>query len=54
VGEAVAMVVAETRDEALDAVEALEVEYEEVPWSSTPSAPSKREPRAHGTRCPAT
>src|SRR5713101_7462173 len=32
VGEAVAMVVAETRDEALDAVEAVEVEYEELPW----------------------
>jgi len=32
VGEAVAMVVAETRDEALDAAEAVEVEYEELPW----------------------
>ncbi len=32
VGEAVAMVVAETRDEALDAAEDLEVEYEELPW----------------------
>ncbi len=32
VGEAVAMVVAETRDEALDASEAVEVEYEELPW----------------------
>jgi len=32
VGEAVAMVVAETRDEALDAAESLEVEYEELPW----------------------
>ena len=32
VGEAVAMVVAETRNEALDAVEAVEVEYEELPW----------------------
>ncbi len=32
VGEAVAMVVAETRDEALDAAEALDVEYEELPW----------------------
>ena len=32
VGEAVAMVVAETRDAALDAVEALEVGYEELPW----------------------
>ncbi|HEY6242250.1 MAG TPA: xanthine dehydrogenase family protein molybdopterin-binding subunit [Burkholderiales bacterium] len=32
VGEAVAMVVAETRDQALDAAEAVEVEYEELPW----------------------
>ena len=32
VGEAVAMVVAETRDQALDAAESLEVEYEELPW----------------------
>ncbi|HEY6721222.1 MAG TPA: xanthine dehydrogenase family protein molybdopterin-binding subunit [Burkholderiales bacterium] len=32
VGEAVAMVIAETRDEALDAAESLEVEYEELPW----------------------
>jgi carbon-monoxide dehydrogenase large subunit len=32
VGEAVAMVVAETRDQALDAAENLEVEYEELPW----------------------
>ncbi|HKB74405.1 MAG TPA: xanthine dehydrogenase family protein molybdopterin-binding subunit, partial [Burkholderiales bacterium] len=32
VGEGVAMVVAETTDEALDAVEAVEVEYEELPW----------------------
>lgn len=32
VGEAVAMVVAETRDAALDAAEAVEIEYEELPW----------------------
>ena len=32
VGEAVAMVVAETRAQALDAAEAVEVEYEELPW----------------------
>jgi aerobic carbon-monoxide dehydrogenase large subunit len=32
VGEAVAMVVATTKDEALDAAESLEVEYEELPW----------------------
>jgi carbon-monoxide dehydrogenase large subunit len=32
VGEAVAMVVAETRDAALDAAEGLDVEYEELPW----------------------
>jgi len=32
VGEAVAMVVAETRDGALDAAEAVEVEYQELRW----------------------
>ena len=32
VGEAVAMVVAETREQAVDAAEGLEVEYEELPW----------------------
>jgi aerobic carbon-monoxide dehydrogenase large subunit len=32
VGEAVAMVVAETPPQALDAAEAIEVEYEELPW----------------------
>lgn len=32
VGEAVAMVVAETREQALDAAEAVKVEYEELPW----------------------
>jgi len=32
VGEAVAMVVAETRTQALDAIEAVAVEYEELPW----------------------
>ena len=32
VGEAVAMVVAETKAQALDAAEAVEVEYEELPW----------------------
>jgi len=32
VGEAVAIVVARTKDEALDAAEAVEVEYEELPW----------------------
>ncbi len=32
VGEAVAMVVAKTKNEALDAAESLEVEYEELPW----------------------
>ncbi|MDX1485941.1 MAG: xanthine dehydrogenase family protein molybdopterin-binding subunit, partial [Alphaproteobacteria bacterium] len=33
-GEAVAMVVAETREQALDAAEAVEVDYEELPWVS--------------------
>ncbi|MDE2229464.1 MAG: xanthine dehydrogenase family protein molybdopterin-binding subunit [Alphaproteobacteria bacterium] len=32
VGEAVAMVVAATREQALDAAEAVAVEYEELPW----------------------
>jgi aerobic carbon-monoxide dehydrogenase large subunit len=32
VGEAVAMVVAETREQALDAAEAVMVDYEELPW----------------------
>src|SRR5580693_702523 len=32
VGEAVAMVVAETLPQALDAAEAVEIEYEELPW----------------------
>jgi len=32
VGEAVAVVIAETGDQALDAAEILEVEYEELPW----------------------
>ncbi len=32
VGEAVAMVVAETRDVALDAAEVVEIEYQELPW----------------------
>src|SRR5262249_9803459 len=34
VGEAVAMVVAETAAQALDAVEAVAVEYEELAWSA--------------------
>lgn len=34
VGEAVAMVVAETRAQALDAVDAVQVDYEELPWVS--------------------
>src|SRR5258705_1203369 len=32
VGEAVAMVVAETREQATDAAESFEVEYEQLPW----------------------
>ena len=32
-GEAIAMVVAETRDEALDALEAIRVDYEELPFA---------------------
>ncbi|HXO90364.1 MAG TPA: xanthine dehydrogenase family protein molybdopterin-binding subunit [Stellaceae bacterium] len=38
VGEAVAMVVAETLPQALDAAEAVEVEYEELPWVAASEA----------------
>jgi aerobic carbon-monoxide dehydrogenase large subunit len=38
VGEAVAMVVAESNLQALDAAEAVEVEYEEIPWVSESEA----------------
>jgi carbon-monoxide dehydrogenase large subunit len=34
VGEAVAMVVAETKAQAMDAVEAVRVDYEELPWNA--------------------
>jgi carbon-monoxide dehydrogenase large subunit len=34
VGEAVAMVVAQSRDQALDALDAVAVEYEELPWAT--------------------
>jgi aerobic carbon-monoxide dehydrogenase large subunit len=46
VGEAVAMVVAESRDQALDAAEAVSVDYSELPWVTHsedalgPSAPA--------------
>ena len=42
VGEAVAMVVAETASQALDAAEAVEVEYEELPWSPPPRSARAR------------
>ncbi len=38
VGHAVAMVVAETRAQAMDAAEAVRVEYEELPWVTETSA----------------
>jgi len=38
VGEAVAMIVAETRHQALDAAEALTVEFDELPWISDTAA----------------
>src|ERR1700730_8011263 len=38
VGEAVAMVVAETMPQALDAAEAVEVEYDELPWVTAAKA----------------
>ncbi len=37
VGEAVALVVAETREQALDAAEAVQVAYEELPWVAATS-----------------
>lgn len=43
VGEAVAMVVAETKVQALDAAEALQVDYEELPWVT-----DAREAMRHG------
>ena len=52
VGEAVAMVVAETLAQALDAAEAVEVTWEELPWvSKTLKALDPARP-ACGTRCP--
>src|SRR5215471_14986663 len=44
VGEAVAMVVAQTRAQALDAAEAVTVEYEQLPWVA--EAPAAQEPGA--------
>src|SRR5581483_3743103 len=38
VGEAVAMVVADTQAQALDAAEAIAVDYEELPWVADPRA----------------
>jgi aerobic carbon-monoxide dehydrogenase large subunit len=38
VGEALAMVVAETPEQALDAAEAVRVEYQELPWVTDPRA----------------
>ena len=52
VGEAVAMVVAETRAQALDAAEAVEVEYEELPFVvCTPRTRSNPARRRCGTKC---
>ena len=45
VGEAVAMVVADTRHQAKDAAEALEIEYEQLPWvTNTISAAEVNKP----------
>jgi aerobic carbon-monoxide dehydrogenase large subunit len=45
VGEAVAMVVAQTQTQALDAAEAVSVEYEELPWvADTAAALASRAP----------
>lgn len=63
VGEAVAMVVAETRNQALDAAEAVQVDYEELPFVSgtldalAPGAPAlwaKRQTMCWSTRGSAT
>ena len=51
VGEAVAMVVAETRAQAMDAAEAVEIEYEELPASPAPTRRLRRARRWCGTRC---
>ena len=51
VGEAVAMVVAETRDQAMDAAEAVEVEYEELPFVVRSRGRAEARPRRRsGTR----
>jgi carbon-monoxide dehydrogenase large subunit len=48
VGEAVAMVVAETRDQAYMAAEVVEVTYEELPWvADTAAAAEKDAPRLY-------
>ena len=51
VGEAVAMVVAETLPQALDAAEAVEVDYEPLPFVTDPAAAiAARRAAAFGTR----
>ena len=41
VGEAVAMVVAETKEQALDAAEAVHVDYQELPWVTDAAAAAR-------------
>src|SRR6185437_11601108 len=52
VGEAVAMVVADTQTQALDAVEAVSVEYEELPWVTDPRAALRPGAPAVWPECP--
>ena len=52
VGEAVAMTVAETQAQALDAAEAVAVEYAELPWVTDPRAALQQGAPAVWTECP--
>ncbi|HEX5319631.1 MAG TPA: xanthine dehydrogenase family protein molybdopterin-binding subunit [Stellaceae bacterium] len=52
VGEAVAMTVAETQAQALDAAEAVAVEYAELPWVTDPRAALRPGAPAVWTECP--
>jgi CO/xanthine dehydrogenase Mo-binding subunit len=51
VGEAVAMVVAETLPQALDAAEAVEIEYEELPWIASSKSACRQALQRFGTKC---
>ena len=53
VGEAVVMVVAETEEQALDAAEAVQIDYDELPFVTDGRAALSPALRPCGTRCPA-